>query len=96
MQFVHRLNAYLVLIYATTFAVIVVRRANDDELKGLATFMAVGVWCQVGLGIATLITVVNIYLALAHQLLAVCLVITATVLLWRIARADRVFRSKGF
>lgn len=95
-QFVHRLNAYIVLVYATAFAVVLVRRANDDGLKGLATLTAVVVWCQVGLGIATLVTVVNIYLALAHQLLAICLVILATVLMWRIARADRVFRSKGF
>lgn len=95
-QFVHRLNAYLVLIYATALAVVLARQANDDAIKSLATMIAVGVWLQAGLGVATLITVVNIYLALSHQLLAVCLVIMTTVLMWRIARADRVFRSKGF
>ncbi|MBW8880459.1 MAG: COX15/CtaA family protein [Asticcacaulis sp.] len=95
-QFMHRLNAYAVLIYATTFAVMIARSANDDALKGLATLTAVAVWLQLALGIATLISVVNIYLALAHQLLAVSLVILATLLLWRIARADRVFRSRNF
>jgi len=91
-QFVHRMNAYILLIYATTFAVILVRKANDDGIKTLATVLAVLIWVQATLGIATLVSVVAFGFALVHQLLAVSLVVLATTVLWKVVRAERVFR----
>lgn len=95
-QFMHRLNAYVLLIYAITYAVVLVRKCQDDGIKTLAAVTAVLVCIQAALGVATLISVVNIHFAFTHQLVAVCLVILATSLTWKVARADRVFRSSGF
>lgn len=91
-QFVHRMNAYILLIYSTAYAVIIARRANDDGIKTLATVLSTLVWVQAALGVATLLSVVAIGFALVHQLVAICLVVLSTVLMWQIARADRVFR----
>ncbi|WP_031236861.1 COX15/CtaA family protein [Asticcacaulis sp. AC460] len=95
-QFMHRINAYLVLIYSVVFIVWMNQKANDDALRSTGTLAAVLVWAQAALGIATLVTVVNIWLALSHQILAVLLLILVTVLTWRVFRADRVFRTSGF
>lgn len=95
-QFVHRTNAYIVLAYAIGFAVVLARKCQDDTIKGLSATLAVGVCIQATLGVLTLITVVNVPLALLHQLVAVCLVVLSTVLAWNIARADRAFRRSGF
>lgn len=91
-QFVHRMNAYLLLIYATAYAVILSRKANDDTIKTLATVLSTAVWVQATMGIATLVTGVSFGFAIVHQLLAVCLVSLAVVLMWCVARAERVFR----
>lgn len=95
-QFMHRLNAYVLLIYVISYAVILVRKCQDDGIKTLAAIMAVLVCIQAALGVATLISVVDIHFAFTHQLVAVCLVILAASLTWKVARADRVFRSSGF
>ena len=78
------------------FAVVLARKCQDDTIKGLSATLAVGVCIQATLGVLTLITVVNVPLALLHQLVAVCLVVLSTVLAWNIARADRAFRRSGF
>ncbi len=91
-QFMHRMNAYLLLIVATAYALVAARKANDDNLKTLAAVLATGVWIQAALGITTLITVVALGFALAHQFVAVCLLAMAVALTWMVARADRVFR----
>ncbi len=95
-QFMHRMNAYILLIYAIGFAVVMARKCNDDGLKALSTGVAVTACLQAALGIATLISVVNFWFALLHQLLAVTLLSLTTLLTWHIARADRVFRRSGF
>ena len=95
-QFMHRLNAYILLVYAVTYAVILMRKCQDDGIKTLATGLAGLVCIQAALGVATLISVVNIHFAFTHQLVAVCIVALATVVVWKVARADRVFRSSGF
>ncbi|MEI9904669.1 MAG: COX15/CtaA family protein [Asticcacaulis sp.] len=95
-QFMHRLNAFVLLGYAIVYAVLLGRKCHDDGIKLWANGLAAGVCLQVALGIATLISVVQIDFALAHQLVGVSLVIVATVLAWKIARADRVFRMSGF
>ncbi|MGN6424927.1 MAG: COX15/CtaA family protein [Asticcacaulis sp.] len=95
-QFAHRCNAYLLLIYATAFAVILGRKAQDDGLKFTATALSTLIWVQATLGVATLVTVVAFGFALTHQVLAACLVALATALTWMMARADRGFRRGRF
>ncbi|MDI7774858.1 COX15/CtaA family protein [Asticcacaulis sp. EMRT-3] len=95
-QFVHRCNAYLLLIYATIFAVILGRQCNEDKLKVVATTLSTLVWVQATLGVATLVSVVALGFALTHQIVAVCIVALATSLTWMVARADRSFRRGGF
>ncbi|ESQ75391.1 heme A synthase [Asticcacaulis sp. AC402] len=95
-QFMHRLTGMILGIYAVYFVVRLHMKANDDALKSFGTVTTVLIWSQAALGVATLWTVVNVWLALSHQLLAVIVVIVTTVLTWRVFRADRVFRSTGF
>jgi len=95
-QFTHRCTAYLLLIYATAYAVVLGRRAQDSGLKVTATVLSSLVWVQATLGVATLISVVAFGFALSHQVLAACLVALATALTWMMARADRVFRRGRF
>ena len=91
-QFTHRINAYILLIFATAFALVISRKSNADDLKTLAAVVATSVWIQAALGIATLVTVVSIGFALSHQLVAVILLILAVSLTWKVFRADRSFR----
>ncbi|MBW8734664.1 MAG: COX15/CtaA family protein [Asticcacaulis sp.] len=58
-QFMHRLNAYLLLVFAIVFAIRLAIRCQDDTVKGLAISVAVLACVQACLGIATLWTVVN-------------------------------------
>ena len=95
-QFMHRMNAYLVFAFAWFFAVVFGSKCNDIGLKVHAVTLAALVTAQAALGIMTLLSGVNFHLALAHQFLAITLVIVATLLVWRVARADRAFRKSGF
>ena len=95
-QFVHRMNAYLVFAYVWMFAVIFGSKCQDSGLKVHAVALAVLVTVQGALGVITLVSGVNFVFALLHQLTAIVLVIVATLFLWRVARADRVFRKMGF
>ncbi len=95
-QFMHRMNAYLLLVYVIGFAIVMSRKCNDDGLKLLSTVVAVVACFQATLGVATLVTAVNFWFALAHQLTATVLLVLSTVLLWQVARADRVFRRSNF
>lgn len=95
-QFMHRLNAFLLLTYVAAFAIWLSRRCQDDGIKGLAVFLGGLVAVQIGLGVATLVTVVNIWFALAHQFTGVALLVVATVLMWRICRSDYGFRRSSF
>ena len=95
-QFMHRLNAFVVLFYAIGLGIVLNRRCQDDSLKTWANVMMACIGLQVALGIATLISVVNIWFALAHQLVGVSLVVLATMLTWSVARSDYGFRRGGF
>jgi len=95
-QFIHRMNAYLVFVFAWGFAVVLVRKCQDNGLKSHAVALAVLVTAQAALGVMTLLSSAQFHLALGHQFLAVTVVITATTLAWRVARADRAFRRSGF
>ena len=90
------MNAYVLLAYVIGFAVVMARKCNDDGIKMLSAVVAVTACLQAALGIATLITVVNFWFALAHQLLAVSLLALSTILTWNVVRADRAFRRSGF
>ena len=95
-QFMHRMNAYLVLVFAWGVAVRVVHKSHDVGLKVHAVGLAGLVTVQAALGIMTLETGVDFHMALAHQFTAIMVVLVAVTFLWRIARADRAFRKTGF
>lgn len=91
-QFMHRINAYLLLVYGIAFTVTFNHHCRDDSLNFWVNALCVGLLLQAVLGIATLLTVVQIHVALSHQVLAALLVALGTYVTWRIYRADRVFR----
>ncbi len=91
-QFIHRINAYILFFYGIAYAIIINRQANDDGIKTLATVIATVIVGQALLGIATLVSVVALGFALVHQFVAICLVVLSVILMWQVARADRVFR----
>lgn len=95
-QFVHRTNAYIVISYVWIFTFIFGAKCQDKSLTNHAVLLAGLVTVQVALGVATLITVVNVWFALLHQATAIALVITATLFVWRVARAERALRRGGF
>jgi heme a synthase len=91
-QFIHRISAYVLLAYMTTFAIIFAQNCRDGGLKFLSNTIATLLWCQAILGVATLASGVNIFIALLHQLGAVIVLVLVTILLWQVARADRDFK----
>lgn len=91
-QLMHRLSAYLLLAYTIVFGIAFTLKCRDEGLKAIVKSIAVLVFIQATLGIATLINVVPLGLALSHQFVAVILIIMTTVLSWKVFRADRVFR----
>jgi cytochrome c oxidase assembly protein subunit 15 len=66
-QFDHRMLAYVIVLALLGHAVGVIRRADDERLRASAWLIAVCVLAQAGLGIWTLLAVVPLDLALAHQ-----------------------------
>jgi heme a synthase len=91
-QFLHRLNAYVLTAYVIVFAVVFAYNCYDETSKLISNAIGYLTAAQVVLGIATLVTSVNLNLALLHQFVGICLITLATILLWRVARADRMFR----
>ena len=65
-QFDHRMMAYLVAILAVV-ETIRTRSAPDPAIRRSAVLLLVAVVAQIALGIATLLTQVEIGVALAHQ-----------------------------
>jgi cytochrome c oxidase assembly protein subunit 15 len=72
-QFNHRIGAYVLAACVLAYAVGV--RRVSSALRGRAVLLALLVLAQVGLGIATLVHVVPIGLAIAHQGLAMVLLL---------------------
>ncbi len=95
-QFMHRMNAYLIFLYTWGFAVFLGPKCQDQGLKVHAVALAALVTVQAALGIMTLKSVVNFHLALGHQFTAIMTVLVAVTFVWRVARADRAFRRSGF
>jgi heme a synthase len=72
-QFDHRMVAYGVVLFALMQAFLAVRALPGTPVASRAVVVAAVALLQVGLGIATLLSLVPIELALAHQALALIL-----------------------
>jgi cytochrome c oxidase assembly protein subunit 15 len=72
-QFDHRMVAYTVVCFALAQAIVALRAAPRSPLASRAVVLAAVALLQVALGIATLLALVPIELALAHQALALAL-----------------------
>lgn len=87
-QFDHRATAYLVVAAVLAQTVMWLRADPGSPGARRSAGLAALALAQVGLGIATLLWVVPLALALAHQLLAMALLATATIHL-RLTRMER-------
>lgn len=94
-QFDHRLAAYTLLGMVTVFAAQAFRARMPEPVKITALVVALIVWLQAGLGVATLMAVVPAWLAAFHQFGAVVVLAAATFLLWRILRSEERLFSGG-
>jgi cytochrome c oxidase assembly protein subunit 15 len=72
-QFDHRMIAYTVVAFALVQAIAALRAAPGSPLSSRAVVLAAIALLQVGLGVATLLALVPLELALAHQALALAL-----------------------
>jgi len=84
-QFIHRWFAWIAAAAVVTMAA----RANARGAKGVAHALATLVLVQIGLGIATLLTGVDIVIAVAHQAVAALLLATMVLAAHRIGRRPR-------
>jgi cytochrome c oxidase assembly protein subunit 15 len=86
-QLHHRLLAYLLLIVAVVAAVGAQRsRYLPGGAKVLALAVAGAVVLQAGMGVATLMAGVPLWLGLLHQVMAALLLALATAFAWRVRR----------
>jgi heme a synthase len=69
-QFDHRMTAYAVVAFGLVQAIVALRAAPGSPLASRAVVLAAVALLQVALGIATLLAIVPIELALPHQALA--------------------------
>ncbi|MGB8870780.1 MAG: COX15/CtaA family protein, partial [Rhodomicrobium sp.] len=79
-QFVHRLIAYFIVIYAGVFALAIWQR---PALRLPATALCAAILAQIALGVATVVYGVPLAIALAHQANAMMVLALA---LWTIRR----------
>ena len=95
-QFNHRLGAYAVLAAAIVFVVKSHRERLVDGVPATAIILLGMVIVQAGLGISTLMTGLNPWLAGLHQAGGVIVLALTTYLLWRVRRAQpRLFTPSG-
>ncbi len=78
-QFVHRIGAYALTALVVVNLVVVLRRALEPETVRRAVLLAGLVLAQAVVGIATLLAVVPLSLALLHQFMAAVVLIAAAV-----------------
>jgi cytochrome c oxidase assembly protein subunit 15 len=78
-QFDHRMLAYMIFVVALLHAIDVARTAKERPLRIGALVLFAAVVVQIALGIATLLWVVPLPLALAHQAMAMLVLTAATV-----------------
>jgi cytochrome c oxidase assembly protein subunit 15 len=86
-QFDHRVMAYFVVALALWHVAALRRSADDEHLIGSAGLLAAVLLAQMGLGIATLLLGVPIWIGLAHQAGAAAVIVAATLHLHGIAAA---------
>jgi cytochrome c oxidase assembly protein subunit 15 len=72
-QFDHRLIAYAIIVFAVLQALSALRASPGGSVASRTVILAAVAMLQVGLGVATLLSLVPIELALAHQALALAL-----------------------
>lgn len=86
-QFHHRIMAYLLLIL-TLFAAVAAQRSRYLPVGAKVLVLVLGgtVLVQAGLGIATLMAGVPLWLGLLHQITAALLLAFATAFAWRVRR----------
>ena len=65
-QFIHRMTAYALVFLAAVNLSAAVRQGRGS-VTGSAVILTIAIACQAGLGIATLLSGMNILVALAHQ-----------------------------
>jgi cytochrome c oxidase assembly protein subunit 15 len=78
-QFDHRMLAYAIWLLAVAHAIDALRSESDRRVRRDATLLALLVTAQAALGIATLLLVMPLSLAIAHQATAV-IVLTAAII----------------
>ena len=77
-QFAHRIGAYLLVAFAAFHAIAAIRSQPRTRTATLAGVILALIVAQAALGIATLLLVVPLWAALAHQGLAVVVLAVAT------------------
>jgi heme a synthase len=92
-QFDHRMVAYVIFVGALLHVVDVARTAKESLARTGAFILFAGVALQVALGIATLVWVVPLPLALAHQAMAMLVLTAATVHAANVGWARRVIAA---
>lgn len=86
-QFNHRIGAYLVFAFGLLVAVSAYRsRHLPNPARGLGVLIGLAVVIQLGLGIATLMSGVPVWLGVLHQLGAVAVLTAAVAFAWRARR----------
>ena len=75
-QFYHRKLAYFISIYMFLISFIILKTKSKKLYKPLITMLTF-LFLQISLGIYTLISGLNIYLASAHQITSILLVFSA-------------------
>jgi heme a synthase len=78
-QFDHRMLAYAIFVIALLHAIDVARAAKDRGVRTGAFVLFAAILLQIALGIATLLWVVPVSLALLHQAMAMLVLTAATV-----------------
>jgi cytochrome c oxidase assembly protein subunit 15 len=84
-QFFHRVGAYVLFAFAAIHAVTAIRKQPGTRIANFASVVLALIVAQAALGIATLLLEVPLWAALAHQGLAVVVLVVATAHWRRIA-----------
>lgn len=86
-QWVHRVLATVLLVAASALAIIVWRRANISAFRSLSAALLGVILLQYGLGVLTLLSGVQIGIAVSHQFVALLTVAVLLTYLHRVLRS---------
>lgn len=92
-QFTHRLGAYLLAAAVLALWLGQRRRAVPARARRVADLLALAMLAQIGLGIATLLLVVPLPLAAAHQMMALVVLSVSLILVNALRRAALPLRA---